>query len=174
MVRCLEILVSYGIWLRTERILQLYWNHLRMVSLVGSYCVAPFKGCQGVTQGYPLSPTIFNIAVDAMIWHWVMLVAGYQAGPEGFVRVVQSLEAFFYANNGLLASSWPDLLHEVLYVLTGIFDRDRLHTNANKTMGVVYQPYCISSGNSEAAYERRMMGVGLPFKERQCGQVQCP
>ena len=33
-----------------------------------------FKGARGVTQGNPLSPTIFNVVVDAVVRHWVALL----------------------------------------------------------------------------------------------------
>ena len=36
----------------------------------GCYGMA-FKGVGGVTQGDPLSPTIFNIVVDAVVRHWL-------------------------------------------------------------------------------------------------------
>ena len=38
-----------------------------MVARAGSYYEKGFKGEQGVTQGDPLSPTIFNVVVDAVI-----------------------------------------------------------------------------------------------------------
>ena len=43
----------------------------------------PLKGYRGVTQGYPLSPTIFNVVVDAVIFHWVTEVAREEVGPDG-------------------------------------------------------------------------------------------
>ena len=33
-----------------------------------------FKGAWGVAQGDPLSPTIFNAVVDAVVQHWVTMV----------------------------------------------------------------------------------------------------
>ena len=55
-----------------------------MVAHVGGYYGAPFKGSRGVTQGKPLSPTIFNMVADAVICHWDKLVVGEDAGAEGF------------------------------------------------------------------------------------------
>ena len=42
-----------------------------MVARAGTYYGAYFKGDQGVTQEDPLSPTIFNVVVDAVVRHWV-------------------------------------------------------------------------------------------------------
>ena len=33
-----------------------------------------------MTQGYPLSPTIFNVVVDTVVRHWEALVAGETEG----------------------------------------------------------------------------------------------
>ena len=40
----------------------------------GGYYGEAFKGAQGMTQGDPLSPTIFNVVVDAVLRHWVMIM----------------------------------------------------------------------------------------------------
>ena len=44
-----------------------------MVARVGSYYGKGFKGGRGVTQGDPLSPTIFNVVVDAVVRHWLKI-----------------------------------------------------------------------------------------------------
>ena len=36
----------------------------------GGYYGLEFKGNRGVTQGGPLSPTIFNVVVDVVVRHW--------------------------------------------------------------------------------------------------------
>ena len=48
----------------------------------GSYYRALLCGEQGVTQGYPLLPTIFNVVVDAVIHHWEYLVAEREGGDS--------------------------------------------------------------------------------------------
>ena len=46
-----------------------------MVAMAVGYYGADFKEARGVTQGYPLSPTIFNVVVDAVVWPWVVVIA---------------------------------------------------------------------------------------------------
>ena len=40
-----------------------------MVACTGSYYGAAIQGFQGVTQGYPIPPTIFNVLVDIVVPH---------------------------------------------------------------------------------------------------------
>ena len=50
-----------------------------MAARSGGYYGTAFKGEQGVTQGDPLSPTLFNVVVDAVVRHWL---EGLQAEKE--------------------------------------------------------------------------------------------
>ena len=50
-----------------------------MVARAGGYYRIAFQGARGVTQGDPLSPTIFNVVVDAVVRHWV---TGFISGAE--------------------------------------------------------------------------------------------
>ena len=68
--RCLEILEGYGVGPKARRLLTNYWRRLTMVARAGGYYRTAFGGERGMTQGDPLSPTIFNLVVDA-VWHWV-------------------------------------------------------------------------------------------------------
>ena len=83
-----------------------------MVARDRGYFGAPFKGFQGVPQGDPLSPTIFNVVVEAMAWHWITVVATREVGSNGFVRAVQRMASLFYTYGDLLDSTWPDWLKE--------------------------------------------------------------
>ena len=71
--RSLEILEGYGVGQQVRRLLREYWSKSTMVVRVGGYYGTVFKGERGVTQGNPLSPTIFNVVVDAVVRHWVTL-----------------------------------------------------------------------------------------------------
>ena len=45
-----------------------------MVAKADGYFRRLFKEYQVVTQGDPLSPTIFNMVLDAVIRHWMTVV----------------------------------------------------------------------------------------------------
>ena len=126
------ILVVYGVGPRTERILYQYWEHLLMVSQAGRYYIALSKGCQGFAQGDPISPTIFNMELESVIWHWLTVVTGEEAGPEVFGSEFQWLAALFYADNGILVSPEPARIMGAIDILTDIFNQVRLQPNARK------------------------------------------
>ena len=50
-----------------------------MAARAGGYYRTAFKGARGVTQGDPLSPTIFNVVVDVVVRHWL---EGLQTAKE--------------------------------------------------------------------------------------------
>ena len=65
--RCLDILEAYGGVPWSLCLLRNYWDIRTMVAWARGYFGTPFKVYCGVTQGYPLSPTIFNVVVDAFL-----------------------------------------------------------------------------------------------------------
>ena len=79
----IDLLTAYGVGPRTVRPLQMYCSCLTMVAKVSRYSGRPFKGYQGVTQGDPLPPMIFNGVLDAVIRHWVTLVTPTEEGTGG-------------------------------------------------------------------------------------------
>ena len=49
--------------------------------LAGGYYGTAFQGYQGMNHGGPLSLTIFNVVVGAVVRHWVSLLAEVEEGP---------------------------------------------------------------------------------------------
>ena len=107
-----------------------------MARAAGYYGTA-FRGERVVTQGDPLSPTIFNVVVDAVVRHWVNGIveaaeAKWETGREG-----RHQSALFYADDGMVVSSDPAWLQGAFTALVGLFDRVGLLTNYRKTVSMV-------------------------------------
>ena len=139
-----------------------------MVARAGSYYREAFKGDRGVTQGNPLSPTIFNVVVDAVVRHWIEGLVAETAEKGETGREGRHQSAVFYAENRMVVSSDPAWLQGAFSALVAIFDRVGLRTNVNKTVSMACHPCWAGAGNWNAAgYSRRLTGVGKTFTERQ-------
>ena len=66
---CIDILVGYEVGPRKTSILQMYWVQIHMAVNAGGNYGPAFQSQHEVNQEYPLSPTIFNLVVDAFIQH---------------------------------------------------------------------------------------------------------
>ena len=171
--RYLEILEGYGVGLRACRLLQTYWRRLTMVARAAGYYGAAFKGDRSVAQEDPLSPTIFNVVVDAVVRHWVTVMV---EGAEEWVECVQEgrhQNALLYAEDGMVASPDPPWLQGAFSNLVGLFDRVGLRTIVRKTVRMVYRLFKAAGTQSEVAHGRQMTREGPSYQERQKGRVQC-
>ena len=74
-----------------------------MVAKTGGYFPPPFQGYCGLTQVDPVSPTVFNVVVDAVIRNWITVVVLTE-------ETIQELAALFYADCGLVESPRPEKL----------------------------------------------------------------
>ena len=175
-----------------------------MVVRAGGYYRAPFRGDRGDTQGNPLSPIIFNVVVDTVVCHWESLLVAereereggeisgdegdrtHMAGrmirdqdnrrqwtEEGNQRLTTKAE-FFYANDGMVASTDPGWIHLAFDILMGLFDKVGLRTNVRKTVGMVCRNFWAAGVRAEEAYASRMTGEGRILKEREQERVLCP
>ena len=171
--RCLEILEGYGVGPRSRQLLRTYWGKMTMVARAGGYYRTAIKGARGVTQGDPLSPTIFNVVVDVVVRHWFTLAIEDAEKRGGVGKEVRHQAALFYADDGMVASSNPRWLKWAFNALVGLFERVRLQTNVGKTASMVCRP-CPATGNqSETAYGRKMKGEGPTYQEQQKERVEC-
>ena len=80
------------------------------------------------------------MVVDAVIRHQVMVVIPTEAGTGGLGLNIIHLEAYFYADDGLVASTQPERLQRAFDVLTGLFNRVVLKKNTENTAVMVCQP----------------------------------
>ena len=124
-----------------------------MVCRVSGYYGLRFRAHRGVIQGGPLSPTIFNMMVDAVVQEWArVLQADHGMGLED----VRRLLSCFYADDGLIVARDPDKLQIAFDVLTGLFDRVGLRTNTTKTEAMVFLPDKLRTPLPAESYEARM------------------
>ena len=114
--------------------------------------------------GEPLSPTIFNVVVDAVVRHWVEEIVESAGGRGQEGRHQNSL---FYAGDGMIASSDPGWLQGAFSTLVGLFDWVGLRKNTGKTVGMVCHLCQAAGTQSEAAYEQQMTGTGSSYRKRQ-------
>ena len=143
-----------------------------MVARYRGYYGPTFKGYHRVTQGYPLYTKLFNVVMDAVIRHWVAMAAATEEGIDGLNLSIQDLVAYFYSDNGLIASTQPERTHQALNILTGLFDKVGLRTNTEKMMSMACQTCHTPVIMSVEAYERLTTGIGPTFWELQRMQVQ--
>ena len=53
---------------------------------------------------------LINVVVDAVICHWVAVVAATEAGTEVLELSIQDLATYFYADDGIVASAQTERL----------------------------------------------------------------
>ena len=172
--RCLEILEGYGVGPNARRLLTNYWRRLTMMARAGEYYGTAFGGERGVTQGDPLSPTIFNVVVDVVVRQWVNGImeeaeARRETGWEG-----RHQAALFYADDSMVVLLDRAWLQGGFTALVGAFDRVGLLKNVGKTIGKVCYPCQAGAENrTEEAYGRRITEEGRLYAERQRERVEC-
>ena len=124
-----------------------------------------------MTQGDPLSPTIFNVVVDAVVRHWVTLAMAEaeKQGERGDEGRHQSV--LFYTDEGMVALYDPRWIQWSFDTLAIMFEGVGLQTNVGKTVSMVCRPCQAAGTQPEAEYGRRITGGVPTYRERQKGRV---
>ena len=78
-----------------------------MVARAGRYYRKMFQGAREVTQGDTLSPTIFNVVVDAVARHWMTLMVEDTEEHGEREQEGRHQASLFYVNNGMIVSLDP-------------------------------------------------------------------
>ena len=111
------------------RLIRTIWDEAILVCRASGYHGSPFSAERGVTQGGPLSPTIFKIMVDAIVREWVRQIelAGFDDSD------IRAIVTVFYADDGLLAARNPEVSQDSFDMLISLFERVLLEANTTKT-----------------------------------------
>ena len=112
--------------------------------------------------------------MDSVIYHRGKVVAPTEDGMEGLGLSIRDLAAYFYANDGLVASTRPERLQRSFNALAGLFDRVRLSNNTRKMVSIVRHPYHAPYRMSSEDYERRTTRIGPIFQEPQWRRMDFP
>eukprot|EP00978_Attheya_sp_CCMP212_P005927 scaffold13219_cov61-Attheya_sp.AAC.3 len=117
------------------RLLTAYWSKQKITAKASGYHEEPFTATPGVTQGDPVSPTIFNIVINVVVCYWLSLVCREDITANGLgYDEVKERRILFYANDdGLLSLYNREWVQESYDVLIGIFEHVGLRMNASKT-----------------------------------------
>ena len=82
------------------------------------------------------TPVPHNIQHGRGRHHWVTVVATMEVGMEGIGISVKDLEAYFYADNGLITSNQPERLKSSFDVTVDLFDPAGLQKNIWKMVSM--------------------------------------
>jgi Reverse transcriptase (RNA-dependent DNA polymerase) len=99
---------------------------LLVVPKSGSYFSEPLKAECGVRQGDIISPIIFNIVVDCVLWEWY-----HKLGDTDLMAI------FYYANDGHLAGYSADKVQKGLDLFIALFSQVGLQMNVDKTKAMI-------------------------------------
>ena len=152
--RYIDIVVKTGVGQKAVRLIINFWEDGNLYCRMARYYGRVFKAKHGVTQDGPLSPTIFNLMVDAVVRAWLMEVEGSMDFAD-----VHRLLAVFYTDDGLIVARNPAHLQWAFDSFCSNFDRVGMKTNNLKTKAMVFLPghicICLTADN----YEARMGNV---------------
>ena len=128
--RTLEIMKAYGIGPNICHIIEQTWKMDQMIpKQAGCYGTA-FNTSRGVRQGDIISPTVFNIVVDAVINYCEAVYKTSHPGKE-LPKVI------FYADDGVISGDDASLVQNMLDLYTDAFLRIGLKMNVDKTKAMM-------------------------------------
>jgi Reverse transcriptase (RNA-dependent DNA polymerase) len=126
--KLIHVLKAYGLGTNTTMILENFWNQLWVIPKQGGFYGRPFKSDRGVTQGDPLSPTLFNVIVDVVVRE-----------TKRIMHLTDN-DSIFYADDGLVTGTNRDAVQYCLNLITQLFALFGLQINASKTKVLVGRP----------------------------------
>ena len=117
-----------------------YFHTIHPILVCGGCYGTALQGFQGVTQGHPLSPTMSNVVVGAVVWYWVEVMLERLGGQDGRGQEGWHQSTIFYADDGMVVSSETGWMQKAFSTLVGIFDWVVLRTIVGNTVGIICRP----------------------------------
>ena len=93
-----------------------------------------------MTQGYPVSATLFNVIVDALVRSTLQEICVPQEAQHGFGWSEGEHNICFCADDGRIAGRDPIWVQTELTTMVRNFERVGLQTNLNKTKAMIFIP----------------------------------
>ena len=115
-------------------------------------------------QGDIVSPTIFNIVIDAIVRDCFAKLE--EAGDD--ITLIQ-----FYADDGLICGEDYDMVQRMMSLITQSFVSFGLKMNVLKTEAMIMKAGQKRMKMSDESYARRILRVGLSHTEQQRSRVSC-
>ena len=136
----MEILRVYGGGPNLQRLLQRFWNKQVVFFKARKFSEWPFGTERGVTKGDPVSPTIFNILMVAVVRAVMLEVCGPQESHQGLVWAVSEHNIVLYVDDGCIVGSNPIWVNMTLTEVVRMFNRVVLLTNLDNTKEIMCTP----------------------------------
>ena len=120
--RTVEILKAYGVGPNIIHIITQTWEMDRMIPKQAGCYGKEFETSRGVRQGDIMSPTVFNIVVDAVIKYCEAMFHVKHPDKE-MPKII------FYADDGVISGRDALLVQSMLDIYSDAFQRVGLHTH---------------------------------------------
>ena len=162
--RTISLLRKYGVGEKICILLINMWKEDTIVPKQQQFYGKAFKAERGVRQGDIVSPTIFNIVIDAIIRNAYKMLESL--GDDDII--VQ-----FYADDGIIGGKDYDRVQMIMDKITNDLLSFGLVMNIAKTEAMAMQVLQRRKNMSTIAYERKITKQGLSAKERDKIYQQC-
>ena len=151
--RLTQKLAGYGTGPKLWGLLVEFWSRQEVVTRHNSFHEPQLQSTIGRTQVRPALPTLFNVAADSVIRHWLSLtVEDDSVAHEDLGMVVGRFMGVFYEDNGMVGLRDPECLQGAINFLIGLFRRFNLIYNLEKSKTMTCDPGAIFTGVSEESF----------------------
>jgi hypothetical protein len=162
--RTIKLLQKYGVGEKMCKLINNIWQHDTLVPKQSHYYGKPFKAYRGVRQGDIVSPTIFNIIMDAII-----------RNCEQKLKEISDEDIMlqFYADDGLIGGENGLVIQQTINIMEKSGAAFGLNINTKKTEAMIVKGAKIICNISKEAYDRRINGIGKTYREKENDTIIC-